>query len=318
MSDRIAVIGAGHVGAAIAYALMLRGLFPEILLIDAEEALAAAEAADLSDANALARPARIFAGSYADAASARIAVLTAGAATHGSESRLSVASRSAAIVQSCVEKLADAGFDGILVIAANPVDLMAWVALRHARLPSARVMGTGTLLDSCRLRQNIAARLGVAPAAIEGIVVGEHGDSEVALWSSIRVGGQVVERFAPGALDAGRIAKEVRDAGYEIIAGKGFTSFGIATATVRICEAIVRDERVILPVSSLLTGQLGISDLFLSLPCVVGAGGIERLLIPDMTEAERAALLESAAAIRRAITSLDAQPMPAKGDCTAG
>ncbi|MEP6784991.1 MAG: L-lactate dehydrogenase [Sphingomonadales bacterium] len=304
MSDRVAIVGAGHVGAATAYALMLRGLFPEIVLIDADEALAVAEAADISDANALARPARIFAGSYADAASARIAVLTAGAATHGSESRLSVASRSAAIVKSCVEQLASAGFEGILVVAANPVDLMAWTAFRHSGLPSNRVIGTGTLLDSCRMRQEIANRLGVAPASIDGLVLGEHGDSEVALLSSIRVGGQTLERFTPETLDGSEIAKEVRDAGYKIISGKGFTSYGIATAAVRICEAVIRDERVVLPVSSLMTGQLGISDLYLSLPCLIGAGGIEQVLVPDMNAGETEALLGSASTIRDALTSI--------------
>lgn len=304
MTDRIAIIGAGHVGATTAYAMMLRGVFPEIVLIDENEALARAEAADISDANALARPARIFAGNYADAAPAQIAVITAGAATHGSETRLSVASRSAAIVKSCAEKLAAAGFKGILVVAANPVDLMAQTALRASGLPPKRVIGTGTLLDSCRLRQEIATKLQVAPGSVEGFVLGEHGDSEVAMLSSLRVGGQALELFAPGSIDGPRLATDVRDAGYDIIAGKGHTSFGIATAAVRICEAIVRDERVILPVSSLLTGQFGISGLYLSLPCLVGAEGIEQILVPELTEVETKALLTSAAVVRDALSKI--------------
>lgn len=304
MTDRIAIIGAGHVGATTAYAMMLRGVFPEIVLIDENEALARAEAADISDANALARPARIFAGNYADAAPARIAVITAGAATHGSETRLSVASRSAAIVKSCAEKLAAAGFKGILVVAANPVDLMAQTALRASGLPPKRVIGTGTLLDSCRLRQEIATKLRVAPGSVEGFVLGEHGDSEVAILSSLRVGGQALELFAPGSIDGPRLATDVRDAGYDIIAGKGHTSFGIATAAVRICEAIVRDERVILPISSLLTGQFGISGLYLSLPCLVGAEGIEQILVPELTEVETKALLASAAVVRDALSKI--------------
>lgn len=304
MTDRIAIIGAGHVGATTAYAMMLRGVFPEIVLIDENEALARAEAADISDANALARPARIFAGNYADAAPARIAVITAGAATHGSETRLSVASRSAAIVKSCAEKLAAAGFKGILVVAANPVDLMAQTALRASGLPPKRVIGTGTLLDSCRLRQEIATKLQVAPGSVEGFVLGEHGDSEVAILSSLRVGGQALELFAPGSIDGPRLATDVRDAGYDIIAGKGHTSFGIATAAVRICEAIVRDERVILPVSSLSTGQFGISGLYLSLPCLVGAEGIEQILVPELTEVETKALLASAAVVRDALSKI--------------
>lgn len=306
MTDRIAIIGAGHVGATTAYAMMLRGIFPEIVLIDENEALARAEAADISDANALARPARIFAGNYADAASSRIAVITAGAATHGSETRLSVASRSAEIVKSCAGKLAAAGFKGILVVAANPVDLMAQTALRFSGLPAKRVIGTGTLLDSCRLRQEIATKLRVAPGSVEGFVLGEHGDSEVAILSSLRVGGQALELFAPGSIDGPRLATAVRDAGYDIIAGKGHTSFGIATAAVRICEAIIRDERAILPVSSHLTGQLGISDLYLSMPCLVGAEGIEQVLVPELTEAEIKALLGSADVVRDALSKIGA------------
>jgi len=282
---------------------MLRGLFAEIILIDSDSALATAEAADISDAGALARPTRIFAGDYADAATARIAVLTAGAATHGSESRLSLASRSAAVVTSCAAELMAAGFDGILIVASNPVDVMALTAFRRAGLPAARVIGTGTLLDSCRLRQEIANRLNVAPAAIDGIVLGEHGDSEVAILSSIRVGGVPLEQFqsGPASIDLKQIADQVRGAAYEIIAGKGYTSFGVATAVVRICEAIVRDERVVLPVSSLLTGQFGISDLYLSLPCLIGAGGIERVLVPELDRREEAALRESATAVRDAM-----------------
>ena len=307
---RVAIIGAGHVGSTAAYALMLRALFREIVLIDSNTALAQAEAADLSDANALARPARIWAGTYADAASAQIAVLTAGAATHGSQSRLAVTAQSAAVVGQCARRLAEAGFKGIVLVAANPVDLMALVAFRNAGLPAARVIGTGTLLDSSRLRQVLAAKLAIAPGSIEGMVLGEHGDSEVAVFSSVRVGGQALDKVdAP--VDRSAIALEVRGAGYEIIAGKGYTSFGIATAIVRICEAILRDERAVLPVSSLLTGQLGLADVYLSLPCVLGAGGVERVAVPTLDPAELAELMASASVIRAAIAAMDAEPASA-------
>lgn len=170
MHERIAIVGVGHVGATAAYALMLRALFRDIVLIDDNAALAEAEAADLSDANALARPARIWAGTYADAASARIAVITAGAVTHGKQTRLSVAAQSAVIVTACVKQLVAAGFDGVILVAANPVDLMTQIAFRHAGLPAARVIGTGTLLDTSRLQQALAAHLNVAPASVDGLV----------------------------------------------------------------------------------------------------------------------------------------------------
>ena len=305
---RVVIVGAGHVGATTAFALMLRGLFSDIILIDADQRLATAQAADIADANALGRPARIRAGRYTDAAGAAIAVIAAGAATHGAESRLGVAARSAVIVQRCAEPLAAAGFGGIMVVAANPVDLMALVAARHAGLAAGRIIGTGTLLDSCRLRQALAARFGVAPMAVEGLVLGEHGDTSVTAFSTIRIGGLPLDRWPQASSDAERraLAVQVRQEGYDIINGKGFTSFGIATAIVRICEAVQRDEKAVLPVSCRLSGEFGISDLCLSLPCVLGAGGIERILPPALDVAEIAALGHSAATLRAALARLDA------------
>lgn len=306
-ASRIAIIGAGHVGATAAYALMLRALVSEIVLIDSNISLAKAEAADIADANALARPARIFAGDYGDVTTAAIAIITAGAATHGRESRLSVLSRSAVIVGECVTSLMVAGFTGVIIVAANPVDIMVNVAFRKAGLPAHRIIGTGTLLDSGRLRQSLAEKLDVAPSAITGLVLGEHGDSEVAAFSSVRVGGLALDNFTSDspALDQDTVAKKVRDAGYRILAGKGYTSFGVATAIVRICEAILRDERAVLPVSALLTGEFGITDLFLSLPCVLGANGVERILVPELSSAEQSALHRSAEVIRQAMVNLE-------------
>ena len=311
--DRIAIIGAGHVGATTAYALMLRALVREIVLIDSDTALAEAEAADLSHGNALARPARIWAGDYVDAASARIAVITAGAATEGAQSRLSVASKSAVIVAACVKHLAAAGFEGVIVVASNPVDLMALIASRNAGLAPGRVIGTGTLLDSSRLRQLLAEKLGVAPASLDGDVLGEHGDSEVVAFSAVRIGGLPLAEFVGSkpAPNHHALAEDVRQAGYRIVAGKGYTSFGVATATVRICEAILRDEKAVLPVSTLLTGQYGIADIYLSLPCILGAGGVERVLTPKLTSAEERALGDSAAVLSAALEALDAAAVKA-------
>jgi L-lactate dehydrogenase len=288
---------------------MLRALVSEIVLIDRNQPLAEAEAADIADANALARPARIWAGTYEDVATASIAVITAGAATHGNESRLSVLARSAAIVGECIESLTRSGFDGIVLVAANPVDIMAHVAFQKAGLPAERVIGTGTLLDSSRLRQALATKLAVAPGALAGLVLGEHGDSEVAAFSTVRVGGLTLEDFAKSGqhFDHDVIAKNVREAGYLIVSGKGYTSFGIATAVVRICEAIIRNERIVLPVSTLLSGQFGIDNVFLSLPCVLGAAGVERILLPELSIEEQGALRQSAEVIRQAMATLDAR-----------
>ena len=307
--SRIAIVGAGHVGSTSAYALMLRALVSEIVLIDSNRALAEAEAADIADANALARPARIWAGTYADAATAKVAILTAGAATHGNESRLSVLARSAAIVTECVDSLMQAGFAGTILVAANPVDLMAQVAFRKSGLPAGRVIGTGTLLDTSRLHQAIAAKFDIAPGAVAGFVLGEHGDSEVAAFSTVGIGGLPLDDFAGPSrqLDHETIASDVREAGYQILAGKGYTSFGIATAVVRICEALIRDERAVLPVSTLTAGEFGIKGVFLSLPCVLGAGGVERALVPELSVLEQAAMHRSAEVIRQASAAIGAQ-----------
>jgi len=304
--DRIAIIGAGHVGATAAYALMLRALFREIVLMDSDAKRAAAEAHDIADANALARPARIWAGDYADAAAASIAVITAGAATHGSETRLSVAASSAVIVGECVTELSAAGFNGIILVASNPVDLMAMIAFDCAGLPASRIIGTGTLLDSSRLRTLLAGELDVAPGSVDALVLGEHGDSEVALMSTVRVGGSLLADFsdAGGELDQRELAQAVRDAGYAIVSGKGYTSYGVATAIVRICEAIVRDEQVILPVSTRVDGAFGLSGVYMSMPCIVGAAGVERMLIPSLSAEEASALGASGATLRAAYDSL--------------
>lgn len=302
---RIAMIGAGHVGATAAYALMLRGLFSEIVLIDANHALADAEAADLSDADALARSARIWAGDYSDAATAQIAILTAGAATQGGQSRLSVTGASAAIVGGCVDALMAAGFKGVLIIAANPVDLMSLLAQRRSGFAPGRVIGTGTLLDSMRLRQVLSAHLGIAAGSIEGFVLGEHGDSEAAAFSTARVGGVALDGLTEGAaLDLPALATTVRTGAYRVVTGKGYTSFGIATAIVRIVEAVIRDEQAVLPVSTLLTGQYGIDGVYLSLPCVIGAGGVERVLEPQLDPAELTALTASAQVLRDGAATL--------------
>jgi L-lactate dehydrogenase len=199
------------------------------------------------------------------------------------------------------------GFAGIILVASNPVDLMARIARNRSRLPAARVIGTGTLHDTSRLQQALAAQLGVAPAAIGGLVIGEHGDSEVAALSALRIGGMTLDRFAPPGIDVDHhaLAATVRDAAYAIITGKGYTSYGVATAIVRICEAIIRNERAVLPVSTLLEGQFGIQGAYLSLPCVIGREGIVRVLEPELDPGETAALRASAAVLAKAFSSME-------------
>lgn len=305
VSSRVAIVGAGNVGATTAYALMLRGLFSEIVLIDRTADRAVAEATDIADANAIARPARVWAGDYADVQAADVLVLTAGAATHGDETRTSIAGKSAAIVRACVTEAMNAGFDGVIVVASNPVDAMAHVTQITSGLPAERVIGTGTLLDSNRFRKRLADHLAIAPGAVEAMVLGEHGDSEVAAYSTVRIGGMSLDEYlSDDALDRAEIAHDVVRAGYTINHGKGYTSFGVASAIVRICEAVQRDERVVLPVATRLNGQFGIEGVYLSLPCLIGAAGVLRVLTPDLLADERAALLASAETLQRTIADL--------------
>jgi L-lactate dehydrogenase len=305
-SSRIAIVGAGNVGATAAYALMLRGLFAEIVLIDHTPGRAAAEATDIADANAIAQPVRIWAGDYADVADAGILVITAGAGTKDGEPRTAIAGKSAVIVRDCVRQAMDTGFDGILVVASNPADAMTQVAQATSGLPPERVIGTGTLLDSNRFRKRIADQLAIAPGAVEAIVLGEHGDSEVMAYSTVRIGGMDLETYlGEQGFDRPGIAHDVMRAGYTISEGKGYTSFGVATAIARICEAVHRDERVVLPVSTLLCGQYGIDGVYMSLPCLVGAGGVLRILTPALDPDEKTALLASADVLRQTLQATD-------------
>ncbi|WP_121114300.1 L-lactate dehydrogenase [Croceibacterium ferulae] len=301
-TSRIAIIGAGNVGATAAYALMLHGTVAEIVLIDRSAEHAAAEATDVADANAISQPVRIWAGDYSDVRDAAILVITAGATPKDGEPRTSVAGRSAEIVRDCVRRAMDAGFDGVFVVASNPADAMTQVAQAESGLPAARVIGTGTLLDSNRFRKRIADRLGIAPGAVAAQVLGEHGDSEVMAYSTVRIGGMDLDAYLDGRqFDRAEVAHEVMRAGYTIGHGKGFTSYGVASAIARICEAVYRDERVVLPVSTLLSGQYGIDGIYLSLPCLIGAEGILRVLTPELTRDEISALLASADVLRRTL-----------------
>jgi len=289
--NRIAIVGAGHVGATIAYALMLRAIVGEIVLLDTNAKLAEAQALDIEHANALSRPARIWPGDYHDAAQASIVVLTAGATMKtDAQTRLSLLDRSAGIVRSCVHELMAAGFGGIIVVASNPVDIMAQLACELSGLPAERVIGSGTLLDSARLRSMLGAKLNLDARSVLGYVLGEHGDSYLG---------------PQDALDKAQIQDDVRRAGYRILDGKGFTSFGVASAVVRICEAIVWDERAVLPVSTRLSGQYGISDVYLSLPCVLSASGVDRIITPPLDEADVRGLRACAQVLRATRAELD-------------
>lgn len=310
-SMRVAVIGAGHVGATCAYALLLRGLVAEIVLVDANRAKAEGEAMDLAHSVPLSHPARVWAGDYADCAAAAVAIVAAGAAQSPGESRLALLARNAAMVREVVAEIVRHDFGGILLVATNPVDVIAYQAWRISGLPAPRVIGSGTILDTARFRSMLGEHLGVDPRSVHAYILGEHGDSEVAAWSLASVAGMPLERFCAAQGHAcdrrglEEIARRTRDAAYAIIERKGATYYAIGVGLTRIVEAVLLDERSILSVSTLVDGYAAIADVYLSMPVIVGRNGVEQMLRPTLAPEETALLQQSAAVLRGRIAELE-------------
>lgn len=294
--NRVAVIGCGNVGATSAYALITNGVARELVLIDKDERRTEGEAMDLQHAVPLARPVRVWAGDYQDAARAQIVVIAAGVSSHPGETRLDLLSRNVVVVRDCVQKLMAEGFDGIILMTTNPVDVLAQVAQEESGLPPKRVISSGTVLDSARLRSLLGSALGIEARSVHAYIIGEHGDSEVAAWSAATVAGVPLREYCAAfdEISFDEILARVRHAAPEIIRCKGYTSFAIASCVSRICEAILRDECSVLPVSTMTTGQYRIEGVYLSLPCIVGRAGVERVIELPLNEEERSGLQRSA------------------------
>jgi L-lactate dehydrogenase len=308
---RVAVVGVGNVGATFAYALLLSGLASEIVLIDANRQKAEGEATDLAHAVPFSKPTHVWAGDYADCAGAAVTVITAGTAQRPGEDRLSLVKRNDAIFGQIVPAVAGANPDGIIVVATNPVDVLAYRTWRRSGLPEARVIGSGTILDTARFRSLLGAQFGVDPRSIHAYIAGEHGDSEVPIWSAASIGGMHLRDYClandipwdEALLD--RIFTDTRDAAYRIIEQKGSTYYAVAAGLLRLTEAILRDQNTVLPVSTLVNGYQGIDDVYLSLPAIVGGEGIVRTLRLALTDDEAAGLRTSAAVLRSTLDSLD-------------
>jgi L-lactate dehydrogenase len=312
VSSRIVVVGAGKVGSTFAYALLLSGLATEIVLIDADPARAEGEAMDIAQAVPFSRPTRVRAGSWADCAEAAVTVIAAGSGQRPGQSRLDLARANGAIVDDVVGRIVEAGPNGIILVATNPVDVLTHVALSRSGLPPSRVFGSGTTLDTGRFRALLGSHFGVDPRSVHAFIIGEHGDSEVPVWSSANIAGESLATVARslGRPDddavLGRIFEQTRDAAYAIIERKGATFYAVAAALVRIVEAILRDQRTVLSVSSVVDGRHGIRDVCLSLPSIVGRGGVEEVITLSLTDDEEAALRRSADVVRDAIAQVTA------------
>lgn len=310
MGVKIAVIGAGHVGATCAYALVQSGIAAEIVLVDADHGRAEGEAMDIAHAVPFGRPVRVRAGTFADCAGAAIVVLTAGARQRSGDTRLDLLRANDAVMREVVPSIVTHAPDAILLVATNPVDVLAWRVRELSGLPAGRVLGSGTILDTARFRHLLAERLRVDARSIHAFVIGEHGDSEVAVWSRANVAGDTLDAFCARRgipFDAAvreEVMRATREAAYAIIRRKGSTYYAIASGLARICESIVRDQGTVLSVSTRVDGPYGLHDAYLSLPAVVDASGVSSVVELALSEDELTGLQRSAAILREARASL--------------
>lgn len=309
---KIAMIGCGFVGSASAFSLMQSGLFSEMVLIDADHQRAEGEAMDISHGGSFGRPIKIYAGNYDDIVDAAIIVITAGAGQKPGESRLDLVHKNVNIFKMIIPEIAKRNCQGILLIVSNPVDILTYAALKISGFSENRVIGSGTVLDTGRLKYELGKHLQVDNRSVHSFIIGEHGDSEIAAWSSTNVSGIALDQFCEmrGHYNdhenaSERIARKVKDSAYEIIERKGATYYGIAMAIERICEVILRDEKTILPVSSMMHGEYGIEDIVLSMPAIVGKNGLETKVPISLNQEEQKKLKKSADLLAGIIKELD-------------
>ncbi|MBR1648461.1 MAG: L-lactate dehydrogenase [Alphaproteobacteria bacterium] len=302
---KIGIIGAGGVGSATAFALIMRGVARKIVLIDSDDARAQSQAEDIAHAAPFAFANKIKAGTYPDLAGADVVIITAGANQKPGQTRNDLLAVNVKIFENIIPQVVKYAPQSILLIAANPVDVMTEVALKLSGLPQTKVFGSGTVLDTARFRTLLGYHLGVSPKSIHANVLGEHGDSEVLIWSNAVAGTIQIERLAQDmqkTLDEdtkAQIDKNVRNAAYQIIAGKGSTTFGIAGALTRICQAIGSNEYAILNVSSHHKEIEGVKDICISMPCIIGKRGIHNKLSPSFANEEHNLLQKSAETIAK-------------------
>lgn len=297
---KVVMIGCGFVGAACCFSIMQSGLFSEMVLIDSDKAKAQGEALDISHGVPFSKPIKIYAGDYDDIKDASLIIISAGANQKNGETRLDLVKKNISIFKSIIPEIKKRNFNGILLIVANPVDILTSVALKLSGLPENKVIGSGTVLDTARLKYELGNRLNVDPRSVHAFIIGEHGDSEIAAWSSANVSGIPLHKFCEmrGHFDHEKatkiIAQNIKNSAYEIIEKKKATYYGVAMAVKRICEAIVRDEKSILPISSMIHGEYGIKDICLSMPAIIGKDGVETHVPIQLNEEEISNLKKSA------------------------
>ncbi|HJA89269.1 MAG TPA: L-lactate dehydrogenase [Candidatus Jeotgalibaca merdavium] len=306
-SQKIILIGDGAVGSSYAFALVTQNIGRELGIIDMNVAKTEGDAIDLSDALAFTSPKHIYAATYADCKDADLIVLTAGAAQKPGETRLDLISKNLKIFKSIIDQVMATGFDGIFLVATNPVDILTYATWKFSGLPASRVIGSGTSLDSARFRQEIARKVNVDARNVHAYILGEHGDTEFPVWSHANIGGlQLYEWIKQNdeTVDEDELLEvfySVRDAAYRIIEKKGATFYGIAVSLARITKAIFNDENAILPLSVYLDGEYGQHDVFIGVPAVINRDGIRKAIEIPLTDVEKGNLQHSADTLRKVI-----------------
>ena len=306
-SQKIILIGDGAVGSSYAFALVTQNIGRELGIIDMNVAKTEGDAIDLSDALAFTSPKHIYAATYADCKDADLIVLTAGAAQKPGETRLDLISKNLKIFKSIIDQVMATGFDGIFLVATNPVDILTYATWKFSGLPASRVIGSGTSLDSARFRQEIARKVNVDARNVHAYILGEHGDTEFPVWSHANIGGlQLYEWIKQNDETVNEdelleVFYSVRDAAYRIIEKKGATFYGIAVSLARITKAIFNDENAILPLSVYLDGEYGQHDVFIGVPAVINRDGIRKAIEIPLTDVEKGNLQHSADTLRKVI-----------------
>jgi L-lactate dehydrogenase len=306
----IGIVGTGHVGVAAGYAIFLRGLVSDIILIDKDRRRAEGEAMDLMHGQAFAGSVMVRVGEYADLENAQLVIITAGVAQKPGETRLDLLNRNADVFRQIVEQLDRHCPQAVLIIATNPVDVLTYVTQVLTRRSGDLVIGTGTMLDTARFRALLGRHYGVDPRSVHAYILGEHGDTEVPIWSTANIGGVplVGHTILGKPFDRDQMAQlfeSVRNAAYEIISRKGYTNTAIGSAIARLVDAVLDDERSILPVSHRLTGQYGLDKVCLSIPSIVGRDGTTDALLPRLSADELEGLQHSATVLQESLQGLD-------------
>lgn len=301
---KVVIIGCGFVGSTTAFCLMQSGLFSEMVLIDSDRNKAEGEALDINHGIPFAKPMKIYAGDYDDIIDASVVIITAGANQKEGETRLDLVKKNISIFKSIIAEINKRNIMGVVLIVTNPVDILTTLTIKLSNLPKNKIFGSGTVLDTARLKYELGKHLNVDSRSVHAFIIGEHGDSEIAAWSSANVSGIPLDKFCEmrgychHKKSKNKIAENVKQSAYRIIAKKKATYYGIAMSVKRICEAIVRDEKSILPVSSMVNEGHEIGDIALSMPAIVGKNGIEKLVPIMLSEDETLNLIKSAQTLK--------------------